>query len=173
MVNSSSNRQRQLAQWLQQLVKVLELQEGSTWRTLVATVSGKSAVIKLDDTLLQLQASAEYPFQVIIDYPPESAPVNFCSDAETLRDIIAGQLIVDQAITMGRIYLRGDLKDLLGMHKLLMEILADGPLNPHLQALWEEFDQHWLPASASTAYSYLQQRPIYGEFIHHIPKDVL
>jgi len=174
MVNPLNNRHQQLAQWLNRLVEILRLQGGSTWRTLVSTVSGKKAIVELDDVRLQLQASESEPLQVRIEYPVESKFVNFRSDAETLRDVIAGCLILDRAIATGKIYVRGSILDLLKIHQLVMEIIADSPINPQLQALWNEFDRQWLRPSAPTqCYCLQKQQTPYGELIFYIPKDVL
>jgi len=174
MVNPSINRHQQLAQWLERLVEIIRLQGGSTWITLVSTVSGKMATIELDDIQLQLWASENEPLQLSIEYPVESEFVNFRSDAETLRDIIASRLTLDRAIATGQIYVRGSLQDLLGLHQLVMEIIADSPLNRQLQALWEEFDQQWLRPSAQTpCYCLQEQQIIYDELVRHIPENVL
>lgn len=174
MVNSFVNRYQLLAQWLYRLVEILRIQGGSSWATLVATVSGKTAIIKLDEILLQLWASAREPLQVQIEYPIESESFNFYSDAETIRALIAGQLILDKALATGQIYLRGNLRDLLGIHQLVMEILADSPFNPQLQELWEEFEQQWLTPPTSVPYYCLQQQQtIYSKLIDYVPEDVL
>ena len=174
MVNSFINRHQLLAQWLYRLVEILRIQGGSSWETLVATVSGKTAIIKLDDLLLQLWASESEPLQVHIEYPIESEFFNFYSDAETIRAMIAGQLTLDKALATGQIYLRGNLRDLLGIHQLVMEILADSPFNPQLQELWDEFEQHWLIPNASTpCYCLQQQQTTYSSLIDCVPEDVL
>ena len=73
-----------------------------------------------------------------------------------------------------KIYLRGDLQDLLGIHTVAMEILADSAINPNLRRLWAEFDQSWLHSSSLPPCLALEnQRASYGELIRQMPSDVL
>lgn len=173
MVQSSENRQQQLAKWLDNLVEILRLQNNSTWRTLLATVAGKTAIIRLDDVSLQLQASTALPLEVVIDYPATPDNYNFISDSETIGDIIIGKLTIDKALSINKIYLRGTLRDLQGISQLIKEILADSPINSQLQRLWEEFEKMWLFPSSLVFYSLDEQQTNYGELIASIPEDIL
>lgn len=173
MVQAPENRHQQLAQWLYDLVEIIRAQNNSTWRTLVATVAGKMAVISLDDVSLQLQASADNPLEILIDYLITSDNYNFISDKETVGDIIAGKLTIDKALTIDKIYLRGTLENLQGISQLVKKILADSPTNPQLQRLWEEFDEMWLSPYSLICYSLDEQQTNYGELISVVPEDVL
>ncbi|HBL12215.1 MAG TPA: hypothetical protein DD379_12555 [Cyanobacteria bacterium UBA11162] len=174
MVNTSSERHEQLAQWLHRLVEILRSQGGSTWRSLVLTVSGKTAVMDLDGTQLRLRAEGEESLQVHIESILEPHPINFCSESETFRDIISGRLTLDAAVANGKIYVRGNLQDLLGINQIVMGILADSAVNPELQRLWEDFDSLWFrPRSLPPCQSIEQQKPNYGYLITHVPDDVL
>ncbi len=174
MVNSFINRHQLLAQWLYRLVEILRIQGGSSWAKLLATVSGKTAIIKLDDIILQLWASESKPLQVHIEYPIESESFNFHSDAETIKALIAGQLTLDKALATGQIHLQESLRNLLKIHQLVMEILADSPLNPQLQELWEEFEQQWLiPDALTPCYCLQKQQTTYSSLIDCVPEDVL
>jgi hypothetical protein len=173
MVNYSSSTAGLLAQWLHNLIEILRLQQSSTWIDLELTISGKSAAIELDGTQLQLRAEGGERLEIYIESVLQQ-PINFRSDAETLRDIIMGYLTVDGAVATGKIYLRGDLKDLLGIHKVVVGILADGAVNPQLQRLWEEFDQVWeRPFYPPLCRSLESQKVSYGELVRQIPEDVL
>ncbi|MFP4120141.1 hypothetical protein [Coleofasciculus sp.] len=164
----------QLAQWLYRLVEILRSQGNSTWRRLVQTVSGKMAVIELDGTQLRLWAQGDERLQVHIESLAEPQPVHFCSDAETLRDIITGFVTLDAAVMSGKIYVRGDLRDLLGINQVVMGILADSAINLQLQRLWNEFDHVWFPTpSPPPCQSLDQQKPSRGYLINQIPADVL
>ncbi|MFP5273902.1 SCP2 sterol-binding domain-containing protein [Coleofasciculus sp.] len=174
MVYTSSQPNEQLAQWLYRLVDILRSQGGSTWRRLVQTVSGKTAVIELDGTQLRLWAQENEQLQVHIESLAEPQPVHFCSDAETLRDIITGSVTLDAAVMSGKIYVRGDLPDLLGINQVVMGILADSAINLQLQRLWNEFDHVWLRLpSPPPCRSLDQQKPSRGYLINQIPADVL
>ena len=173
MVNSANSSSELLTQWLHNLIEILRIQEGDTWQDLVLTVSGKSAVIELDGTQLQLLAEGENNLRIEIESVEQQA-INFGSDAETLRDIISGRLTIDGAVAKGKMYVRGDLKDLLGIHKLVMRILADAAVNSQLQRLWEEFDQAWESPLSPVFSCYSEsQKVFYGELVRQIPEDVL
>ena len=174
MDNQSLERHAQLDRWLHHLVEILRTQGGSTWTALVQTVAGKSAVVNLDGIGLQLRAQSGEPLQVESKYPASLESVNFRSDAETLRDAIAGKLTLDAAVASEKIYLRGNLQDLLGIHQVVMGILADSAINPQLRHLWAEFDQSWLRISSlDPCLSLEYQKPSYGDLIRQIPEDVL
>ncbi|MFE1744051.1 SCP2 sterol-binding domain-containing protein [Coleofasciculus sp. H7-2] len=174
MENQSSEHHAQLAQWLHRLVEILRSQGGSTWRDFVQTVSEKTAVIDLDGIQLRVRAHGGEQLQVKSEYPVALESVNFRSEAETLRDVIAGRLTLDAALVTDKLYLRGNLQDLLGIHQIVMGILADSAINPQLRHLWAEFDELWLRSpSLPPCLSLEHQRPSYGELIRRVPEDVL
>ncbi|MDJ0509953.1 MAG: hypothetical protein QNJ64_11940 [Crocosphaera sp.] len=173
MIQASKSSQEQLAKWIYKLVEILRLQNNSTWRTLVRTVSGKRAIIRLDDISLQLEASHNLPIEVSINYPVETQSYNFISDSETMVDIIAGKITLDQALATNRIYLRGTLIDLRGISQLVKEILADSAINSQLQTLWKEFQERWNYSSSTSYYSLDNQQTNYNQLISIIPEDVL
>lgn len=173
MVNTSHERREQLATWMLNLVEILRATGGTTWRMLVASVSGKTAAIALDGIGLRLRASGGNELQVIVEPLAESEPLNFCSDVETLRDAIAGRLSLDAAVTAGNIYVRADLEDVIRIHALVLEILADGAVNSQLQRLWEEFDESWARSSPPPYRALEQQKAVYGYLVNQVPQDVL
>jgi hypothetical protein len=174
MQSQSLDRHAQLAQWLHHLVEILRTQPGSTWRALVQTVSGKDAVIDLDGIQLQLRAEGGEQLEIECEYLQAVESVNFCTSAETLRDVISGRLTFDTAVAQQRINLRGSLQDLLGIHQVVLGILADSAINPQLRHLWREFDQLWShPSSVPPCLSLEHQRPSYGELVCQVPEDVL
>lgn len=173
MIQSSANNQQQLAQWIYNLVEILRRQNNSTWRNLVSTVTGKIALIRLDDVSLQLEASNNIPLEIFITYPVETNNYNFISDTETIRDIMAGKMTIDQALVTNNMYLRGTLIDLQRMSQLIKEILADSPINLQLQRLWEDFNDIWFSPSSLSCYSLDNQQTNYGELISMIPEDIL
>jgi len=174
MENQFFERQAQLDQWLHRLVEILRSQGGSTWEALVQTVSGKTAAIDIDGIGLRVRASGGEQLQIESEYPVALESVNFRSEAETIRDVIAGRLTLDAAVVTENIYLSGTLEDLLAIYQVVMEILADSPINPQLRHLWTEFDQLWFrPSSPPPYFSLEQQKPSYGELIRQVPEDVL
>ncbi len=174
MESQSFERHAQLAQWLHRLVEILRITGGATWEALVETVDGKTAVIDLDGIVLRVAASGGEQLLFESAYPVAREAVNFCSNGETLLDAIAGKLTVDAAVVGDKIYLRGNLQDLLGIHQIASGILADSAINPQLRRLWAEFDQSWFhPPSLPSCLPLEQQRPSYGELIRQVPEDVL
>jgi hypothetical protein len=174
MVNLSRERQQQLKEWLEELVFLVRTQGGSTWDSFVLAVSGKSAVIELDDIPLQLQAHGGEQLEVEIEPLFDVSTVDFRSDAETLRAIIQGRLSLDAAVVIGKIYVQGSLPNLTAIYGVVMDLLADSAIHPELQDLWNKFDQTWLSASVSPLPATLEkQHPAYSYLIDNIPEDVL
>ncbi|GET41138.1 SCP2 sterol-binding domain-containing protein [Microseira wollei] len=174
MQSQSFERHAQLAQWLHSLVEILRTTGGATWEALVETVDGKTAIIDLDGVVLRVGASGGEQLQVESAYPVAQTSVNFRSNSATLRDAIAGKLTVDAAVVSDKIYLRGNLQDLLGIHQIASGILADSAINPQLRRLWAEFDQSWFhPPSLPPCLALEQQRPNSGDLIRQVPEDVL
>lgn len=173
MTNSSTERQEELATWLRRLTQTLHLQGGDTWKALVQIVSGKTATITLDGITLQVTGKGGDNLQLDFEYVP-SVSINFSSDGDTLRDIVAGKLTVDNALINGRIYARKNLDELLGIYELVMRILADSATNYHLQELWMEFDKSWFGYGKVSSPLFLSgQKPSYGYLMENIPQDVL
>ncbi len=174
MTNTSRERQEKLATWLRRLTETLRLQGGETWKALVQIVSGKTATIALDGTTLQVSAEGDDRLQLRFEYLVSAELINFSSDADTLRDIVAGRLTVDGAMANGRIYARNNLDELLGIYEVVMRILADSATNHQLQQLWMEFDESWPGYATGGLPSLLEgQKTSYGYFIDGVPEDVL
>ncbi|MEL4895814.1 hypothetical protein [Crocosphaera sp. Alani8] len=173
MIESLENRSQKSAEWIYNLVEILRLQNNSTWRSLVKTTTGKTATILLGDISLQLQASKTKPLKVSINYPVEIDNYNFSCDAETIRDIIAGKVTLDQALLKNQVYLRGTFTDLQGISQLIKEILADTAINLQLQRHWEDFEEMWSSSSSLPYYSLDNQQTNYAELISMIPEDIL
>ncbi len=174
MVNTSNTNYEKLARWLHNLVEILRSQGDATFRLLVDTVSGKNALIDIDGTKLRVRAEQGEQLQIYTEYSVAQDAVNFRSEAATLRDVISGKLTLDGAVAMGKIYICADIQDLLGIHNLVMRILADSSINPQLQRLWEDFDESWQSSTSTSEYIALeQQKPSYGYLIKTVPEDVM
>jgi hypothetical protein len=178
MMNQPNERREQLARWILDLVEVLRGRGGSTWSLLVATVSGKTTAIAVDDIELWLRAEGGNELRVETISRTDPAPLNiatlnFRTDGETVKDIIAGRLSLDAAVTAGDLYLRGNLEEVIKMHALAVEILADSAIDLQLQRLWEEFDRSWPVQVPSSCRPLESQKPEYGYFINRVPEDVL
>lgn len=173
-MNEPKESQEKLAEWLHSLIEILRNQGGSTWKALVRTTSGKTAVIDLDGTQLQLCAEGGEQLQIQTEPIASSNTVDFRSTAEIIRDVIAGRLVLDTALIAGDIYVRGNIQELIDIHIVVMEIIADSAINLQLQRLWEEFDETWTrPSSLPTCQTLEQQKPVYADLIRNVPEDVL
>ncbi len=173
MSNSPRDRADLLAQLFYRLIEILRVQQGSTWRNLGLAAAGKTSIIELDGIQLQLRAEGGNDLQIYIT-PVQEQVINFRSDTETLRDIMAGLLTIDGAVINGKIYVSANLQELIDMYSIGLEILADSAINPQLQQLWKEFDQTWSgPMVPSFCRSLASQQVLYDDLIRHIPVDVL
>ncbi|MGD1806730.1 hypothetical protein ACP6PL_14990 [Dapis sp. BLCC M126] len=174
MTNTTTERQEKLATWLHRLIETLRLQGGETWKTLVQIVSRKTVTIAIDDTILQVSSQGGDRLQLNFGYLGTPDSIDFCSDAHTFRDIVAGKLTVDGALVNGKIYARNNMDELLGMYEVVTRILADGATNHQLQELWMEFDQSWSASPTGKLPSPLEtQKPTYNYLINNVPEDVL
>ncbi|MEB3827060.1 SCP2 sterol-binding domain-containing protein [Phormidium sp. CCY1219] len=173
MVNEPNERGTQLARWILELVEILRIRGGSTWATLVDTVSGKTAAIAVDDTELWLRAEGGEELQVEASARTDSAPLNFSTDGDTLKDIIAARISLDAAVSAGDLDVRGELEDVLKIHAVAVEILADSAIDPQLQSLWAEFELEWPLRTPSACRPLESQKPDYGFLIARVPEDVL
>ena len=174
MTNTTTERQEQLATWLRRMIEILRLQGGETWKTLVQILSEKTVTIAIDDTILKVSAEGGDRLQLNFEYLETPNSIDFCSDAHTFRDIVAGRLTVDGALANGRIYARNNLDELLGMYEVVTRILADSATNHQLQELWMEFDKSWSASPTGNLPSPLEtQKPTYNYLINSVPEDVL
>ncbi|MDY6783263.1 MAG: hypothetical protein SW833_12090 [Cyanobacteriota bacterium] len=174
MTDRTRERQEQLAQWLCRLIEALRRPGEETWEALVQLLAGKVTAIALDGITLLIKAVGGDRLQLLFEYGVPSEAVEFRTDADTLRKIIAGQLTVDGAVVDGRIYARNDLDELLSVYEVVVRILADSATNAQLQELWMAFDEAWPGSATGDERSLLEgQRFSYGYLIKSIPEDVL
>jgi hypothetical protein len=140
----------------------------------VQTVSGKNAVIDLDEIQLLLRAKVGEQLEIECEHIQAAESVNFKTSSATVQDVITGRLTFDKAVAQQKILLRGSLQDLLDIHQVLLGILADSAINPQLRHLWTEFGQDWSDVSSVPPSLALEhQISSYGEFIRQVPTDVL
>ncbi len=174
MPNLSIEGSDRLADLLQRLVRILREEGGYTWDLVVRVTSGRIAVIEFDGHRLQLEGIDGDSYELRTSAAAPGSPLNFRTDAETVRDILAGRITLDEALATGRVFVRGELDDLLGMYRIVMNVLADTPRVPRLRRLGEYFERTWPDGDAGGPPRPLEtQAPRHGHFIAQIPEPVL
>ncbi|MDY7015518.1 MAG: hypothetical protein SVX43_18365 [Cyanobacteriota bacterium] len=173
-IDGTRERQEQLAQWLRCLIETLRQSGGETWKALVQILSGKTAAIALDGVRLQIAVEGGDRRELFFEYAVLPDAIDFRTDADTLRAIVAGQVTVDGAVLEGRIYACNELDELLSAYEVVMRILADSAIDPELQDLWMEFDESWPSSTREGRLSFLEgQKLSSGYLIQNVPEDVL
>ena len=172
MPNSSTSNSERLEDFLHRFVDVLRFEQGYTWDLLVRITHGRSAVIEFDGFRLRLEGSSADAYELVTSPGNPDAPLNFRTDASTVRDLISGQETLDGALSSGRIFIRGSLHDLLAMYQLVMNVLADAPRSAALRRLFHEFDATWT-ADDPAVRPLEAQAPRHGFLISQIPEAVL
>lgn len=172
MPNLSIRSRERLEELLQRLVDVLRLEQGYTWDLFVRITHGRSAVIEFDGFRLHLEGRGADAYELVTSPGNSTAPPNFRTDASTVRDLIAGQVTLDRALTSGSVFVRGSLEDLLAMYQLVMNVLADAPRSAALRRLFHEFDATW-PSDDPAVRPLEAQTPRHGFLIAQIPEGVL
>lgn len=172
MPNLSTSSSERLADFLQRFVDVVRKEEGFTWDLLVRSTSGRVATIDFDGCRLRLEADEGDVYRLVTSSADQDAPLNFRTDAATVRDLIAGQETLDRALVSGRIFVRGSLDDLLSMYQVVMNVLADAPRNAALRRLFHEFETTW-PGDTMEVRPIEAQAARHGHLISRIPEGVL
>lgn len=169
MENSSDENTLKLINWLHTLVEIIRSHDTPTWELLVHTVNNKSAIIGIDSTYLSLSAKGGLKLNIeILPYKQINNP-DFHVTSNTIVNIIVGRYTIDKAINDGHIFIRSQLADLLNIHYLLMNVLADTPINQDFLTLWLDFKDNWQIKESYKTYYIEDQTPSFGFFIKPIP----
>jgi len=150
-----------LASWLHDLVFVLRTSsqnppENSTenttdqlWQAIAEYVAGHTVVIAIDDMYLTLNASDD-PANLNVIVSPTGTDIepSFISDSQTLQDVMAGHKSLDRAVGTGKIQILAPLPDLMKIRKLVKQVLTAAQTNTSLQALWQDFAEHFSKSDA-------------------------
>lgn len=172
MPNLSISSSDRLADFLHRFVDVIRRDSGYTWDLLVRTTKGRVGTIEFDGHRLQLGTEGADDYHLVTSAAEPDAPLNFRTDAATVRDLIAGQETLDRALVSGRVFVRGSLDDLLSMYQLVMNVLADAPRNAAIRRLFHEFEATW-PGEAAAVRPIEAQAARHGYLISQIPASVL
>jgi len=171
MENSSDENTLKLINWLHTLVEIIRSHNTPTWELLVHTVNKKSAIIGIDNTYLSLSAKGGLKLKIeILPYKQIRNP-DFYVATNSISDIIAGRFTIDKAINDGHIFIRSQLNDLLNLHYLVMNILADTPIKQDFLILWLDFKKNWGIIESYEIYCIENQTPSFGYFVKAINYD--
>jgi hypothetical protein len=127
-----------LAQYVEELVALLEMSEPRTADDLRRVVEGRIARINLDDTAVDVCFRGR---ALVVEEAPGSAPVSGggSTDSGTVLAVLNGYLEITEAVLDGRLEVYGEVEDVFRMF-LAIEILLDGSSRiPSLQVLANTF----------------------------------
>jgi len=174
MPNSYSDPAEFLADLLTRLIELLREQGGYTWDLLLKATLGRTGIIQLDGHQLELSAETNLPYCLHIKKieAPAEQP-DFISRGSDLLAILQGRSSLDREIVENRIILRAPLPDLLNIYQVLLNILADTPVNNQLRVLYREWESHWPYLETPTSPIALdKQIPEFGLYIRKIPYEI-
>lgn len=164
MPNTLDDRSRKLIFYLYSILEVMRRDNTPTWELLVRTVSGKSAVVGLDDVFLLLSAEGGKDLRVHIERIEKISNPAFYTSGQVLRDVISGRYLLDKAINEGYIYVRGNIDDLLQMYYLVINTLTDANMNQAYLRLWLDFEETWKGGPATDhCWKLEEQLPEFGK----------
>ncbi len=173
MPNTSTDYETLLRQLIEELVAEIRYANGFLFALLKEATVGKEAVMELDGIRLHLSADSAGDYTLQLRRPlPGEAPT-FISSGDVLRDIVDGALTLDRALAANRVYVRGPLADLLGIYRLTIGLLAEGPVDPHLRRLWTTFDEAWITSRTFDAMLSLDEQQVHHFFpFQGVPAEV-
>lgn len=173
---SNADATKQLAYLIERLIKVIRYDNKYAYALLKKATLGKKAVIQLDESRLTIEAhsSPEEDYFLVVETEDTAAMPVFKTTGTILKNILAGSMTIDKAIADNAFYVQGKFSEVLDIYRLALCLLTDGPLNPNLRKLWEEFCDTWQPAETSTRLTPLEnQMARYDRLVAAIPQDVL
>lgn len=171
MPNMSINYHAFLIQLFEDLVECVRYSNGYLFELLKNVTVEKSVVISLDEVKIHLYATQNNGYELHLE--KGVGPSNFRSNGETLRKIVDGTITLDHALATNDVFVKGSLEDLLGIFRLTIRLLAEAPVDPHLQRLWRKFDKNWMPQSSGKVLAYLEEQQVYNYFpFQNIPDEV-
>ncbi len=143
MQNSFTEAEQFLAVLFHGLVDHVKYDNDFILGLLKEVTISKKVVIDVDGSKLQLTAIAHDNYTLQIQPVNSWTPSSFVTKGDYVRDIVKGAITLDQALSSNKIMLKGTLNDLLGIYRLAIGLLVEGPTSPHLRGIWHEFDTNW------------------------------
>ncbi|MEK6153628.1 hypothetical protein WIW50_10230 [Flavobacteriaceae bacterium 3-367] len=143
MPNSYTEQEQLLIVLFQALVNDIRYSNNFIFGLLKEVTLSKKVIVDIDGARLELSASDNDQYTLHINSVDALAHASFISKGDYLREVVAGTITLDHAISSNKILLKGALEDLLGIYRLVVGLLVEGPTSPHLRALWDSFDKNW------------------------------
>ncbi len=174
MPSSSTDPAAFLAALLYRLVDVLRESAPSTFEHLVTATRGRTALVEVDGHRLRLSSPAQLPYRLQAEpVAVDDSPIQFRAVGTALTAILNGSTTLDRAVVREEIFVRGELADLLAVHTLVLEILAEGPIVADLRRLWHEWEDCWPHLSLPTQMVALQhQLAVHGSLVIGLPRSL-
>lgn len=158
---------------IQRMIGVIRYENKFAYALLQQVTANKSTVIDLDGNKIFLQASDTSDYIVCLEKSEASAGIQFTTTFDVLQNIIAGTTTIDKSIADHSLFVQAPFQDLLNMYRLVVCLLAEGPLNPRLRSLWVEFIEKCCRPTAGSINTIEHQKPRFNSLIDNIPQSIL
>ncbi len=143
MQNSFTEQEQFLIGLFHKLVNHVKYDNDFILGLLKEVTISKNVVLAIDDAKLELLATDNDNYTLHMHPVDASTDTHFITNGDYLREIVTGAITLDHAISSNKVFLKGTLKDLLGIYRLTIGLLVEGPTSPHLRSIWQEFDENW------------------------------
>jgi len=164
MQNSSIDHPALLNALIQELVAHIQYSNGFLLDLLKEVTLKKKAVIALDDIYLQLESKGSRKYQLKVSVATNTEVVHFSTKGDYLRAIVNGEITLDKAIATHKVFAQGSLEDLLGIYRLAIGLLVEGPTDPNLREIWNTFDAEWFINTDLNTLLPIDEQQVYNYF---------
>jgi hypothetical protein len=173
MNETTDKKTEQLMVLIERMIGIIKYDNQYAYQLLQSVTLNKFAVIDIDGCKVFLKAFGGDDYILTLNKADSEAVVQFSTNSHTLQRIIAGNTTIDKAIAENDIFVMAGFHDLLNIYKLTTCLLAEGPLNPLLRDLWQEFNETWCSPLACQIMPVEHQKPCYDFLISSIPENAL
>ncbi|MBJ7603396.1 MAG: hypothetical protein JF888_09450 [Candidatus Dormibacteraeota bacterium] len=139
MAASASPRCSTLAEYLAALVAELERTDPIAYERMGRTVGKRRARIGVDDEAVDVALGVSGSLEVTAAKADAPVDGEGYTDRGTLLDLLSGYLEVTEAVTRGRLTVRGQAGDVVRIFQAIEIILDASPRAPGLQGLSDDF----------------------------------
>lgn len=139
MAASPSPRCHTLAEYVAALVAELERTDPDAMERMRRTAGRRRARIGLDDEAVDVAFAASGRLEVTVAKADAPVDGEGYTDRGTVLDMLGGYLEVTEAVTSGRLMVRGQATDVVRIFRAIEIILDASPRAPRLQGLSDDF----------------------------------